>query len=114
LSLTGRGRKSIAGIKGTPLLPLIYGKHLRNFSVGIWLNDSLETNRKYDLGTVRMTKGGEAATNNEIDKAIQNWLKGAQDRQGGRDYGRSKRQQKRCLNDSEEEDRRLETNEGSD
>ncbi|CAL8143462.1 unnamed protein product [Orchesella dallaii] len=59
LSLTGKGNKTQAGIKGTPLHKLIYD-------------------------TVRLTKGGETATNSEIDSAIQKWLKGAPDRDGGR------------------------------
>ncbi|CAL8129440.1 unnamed protein product [Orchesella dallaii] len=59
LSLTGKGKKTQAGIQGTPLISLIYG-------------------------TVRLTKGGETATNTEVDKAIQKWLKGASDRDGGR------------------------------
>ncbi|CAL8129069.1 unnamed protein product [Orchesella dallaii] len=59
LSLTGKGKKTQAGIQGTPLIALIYG-------------------------TVRLTKGGETATNTEVDKAMQKWLKGASDRDGGR------------------------------
>ncbi|CAL8138426.1 unnamed protein product [Orchesella dallaii] len=66
MSLTGRGKKTKAGIKGTSLHLLIYG-------------------------TVRTTKGGGSATNNEIDKAIQNWLKSAPDREGGSQYQRHKK-----------------------
>ncbi|CAL8082674.1 unnamed protein product [Orchesella dallaii] len=77
LSLTGRGKKTVAGLRGTQLLPLIYA-------------------------TVRCTKGGQGATNCEVDKAIQNWLKGAPDREGGRDYGRNKRQ-KQCQENVEED-----------
>ncbi|CAL8138643.1 unnamed protein product [Orchesella dallaii] len=43
------------------------------------------------LSTVRTTKGGGSATNNEIDKAIQNWLKSAPDREGGSQYQRHKK-----------------------
>ncbi|CAL8127297.1 unnamed protein product [Orchesella dallaii] len=66
MSLTGRGKKTKAGTKGTSLHLLIYG-------------------------TVRTTKGGGSATNNEIDKAIQNWLKSAPDREGGSQYQRHKK-----------------------
>ncbi|CAL8135696.1 unnamed protein product [Orchesella dallaii] len=72
LSLTGKGNKTQAGIKGTPLHKLIYD-------------------------TVRLTKGGETATNSEIDSAIQKWLKGAPDRDGGR----KRRRTEICSNDNE-------------
>ncbi|CAL8111285.1 unnamed protein product [Orchesella dallaii] len=66
LSFTGRGKRTVAGIKGTEIQSLLYD-------------------------SVRTTKRGETANNSEIDRAVQNWLKGAPDREGGSYHGRHKK-----------------------
>ncbi len=61
---------------------------------------------------VRNTKGGTQATNFDIDLAIKKWLKGASDRQGGRDF---RRKQKRCGDPNQhQQDVHNEPNEGDD
>ncbi|CAL8076500.1 unnamed protein product [Orchesella dallaii] len=63
LSLTGKGKNFKSAVKDTPVQKLIYV-------------------------AVRMNKGGESTTDHQIDRFIQKWLKGATDREGGRERRR--------------------------
>ena len=48
------------------------------------------------IESVRSTKGGETATNNEIDSFTRNWLKNASDRSGGREKRRLNSKDQSC------------------
>lgn len=67
--------------------------NLKSFNIQVkkYLSNLSEINTFSDI--VRNTKGGTEATNHDIDLAIQKWLKGASDRQGGRD---KRRREKQC------------------